>query len=470
MTTARRSADRETNGKMQNPPPKAAVNNTSTRTNNESALLNFINKTLAPLVLMLFVPNLVIALWYVTRHLDGSYLAFCKYLANQGIITGMLNIWAGVKLFSPLAMAIIAGYALFALILMNILPGKTAYGPVSPKGHTPVYKDNGFFCYAVTMITFAILTYALKQYGYSTSIVYDIFDEILVNLNGFSLVFCLVLYFKGRFWPSTQEFSSSGNFIFDYYWGTELYPRIFGFDVKVFTNCRFGMTVWPLLVLVYAVKSYELHGFVDSIFVSTFLQMFYFTKFFWWEAGYMSTIDIMLDRAGFYICWGCLVFVPGLYASVSLYLVNHPVHLGWMLTAGLLTLGSLSIVVNYLADWQKQIVRRNDGKCLVWGQKPEIIRATYRLESGEERNSLLLASGWWGLSRHFHYIPEIGLALCWTLPAGFDNIMPYSYWIVLVILLMHRSFRDEDKCSRKYGKFWVEYCKRVPYRVIPCLF
>lgn len=29
--------------------------------------------------------------------------------------------------------------------------------------------------------------------------------------------------------------------------GTELYPRIFGFDVKVFTNCRFGMMYWALV-------------------------------------------------------------------------------------------------------------------------------------------------------------------------------------------------------------------------------
>lgn len=29
-----------------------------------------------------------------------------------------------------------------------------------------------------------------------------------------------------------------------------------------------------------------------------------------WETGYLSTIDIMHDRAGYYICWGCLVWVP----------------------------------------------------------------------------------------------------------------------------------------------------------------
>ena len=37
----------------------------------------------------------------------------------------------------------------------------------------------------------------------------------------------------------------------------------------------------------------------------------------------MRTLDIILDKAGYYICWGCLVFVPGFYASPTLYLVHN---------------------------------------------------------------------------------------------------------------------------------------------------
>lgn len=32
--------------------------------------------------------------------------------------------------------------------------------------------------------------------------------------------------------------------------------------------------------------------------------------------------------AGFYICWGCLVWVPSIYTSPGMYLVKHPVDLG----------------------------------------------------------------------------------------------------------------------------------------------
>jgi hypothetical protein len=71
-------------------------------------------------------------------------------------------------------------------------------------------------------------------------------------LNMSALLLCVGLYFKGRFAPSTKDAGHSGNFIFDMFWGTELYPRFghsiwpIGWDVKLWTNCRFGMMYWGL--------------------------------------------------------------------------------------------------------------------------------------------------------------------------------------------------------------------------------
>lgn len=47
--------------------------------------------------------------------------------------------------------------------------------------------------------------------------------------------------------------------------------------------------------------------FFVSVQVSVILQLTYITKFFHWEMGYMNSMDIQHDRAGFYLCWGCLV-------------------------------------------------------------------------------------------------------------------------------------------------------------------
>ena len=116
------------------------------------------------------------------------------------------------------------------------------------------------------------------------------------------------------------------------------------------------------------------------------------------------------------------------------------------------------------------VVRKTNGDCLVWGKKPTIIRAKYITLDGTEAENILLASGYWGISRHFHYIPELCLAFCWCTTAMFTNLIPYAYFILLVILLTHRSIRDDNKCFNKYGDYWVEYRKLVPYKIIPRIF
>ena len=435
----------------------------------DSFLVRLFTRTVAPLFLMATCPNAVMLLWYTAVRCDGSFEELWSMFSAEGIVGGLVEVWRGIDIVSPLAVGVILGYMAWALLLMVLLPGPRVEGPVTPRGNVPVYTDNGFLCYVVTIVAFVALTFGLKQYGMSPTIVYDHFGEFLGTLTVFSHVLCIALHLKGLFYPSSSDSGTTGNLIFDYYWGTELYPRVFGIDVKVFTNCRFGMTVWPLLVLIFALKSYETSGFVDSMWVSVALQMIYFTKFFWWESGYMRTIDIMLDRAGFYICWGCLVFIPGLYASVSLYLVNHPVRLGPILSLAILSAGITAIVVNYLADKQKQDVRRTNAQCLVWGRRPEVIHATYTV-AGERRTSLLLVSGYWGIARHFHYLPELFLAYLWTAPAWFTHVMPYSYLIFLAVLLIHRTFRDDEKCSEKYTIYWREYCNKVRYKIIPGVF
>lgn len=128
------------------------------------------------------------------------------------------------------------------------------------------------------------------------------------------------------------------------------------------------------------------------------------------------------------------------------------------------------MIINYDADRQKEVVRNSNGDCSIWGRKAETILATYHTTTGQEKQSLLLVSGWWGISRHFHYIPEIAAAFCWTIPALFQSILPYFYFIFLVILLTHRAVRDDRRCREKYGRHWEQYCKAVPSKIIPALF
>ena len=149
---------------------------------------------------------------------------------------------------------------------------------------------------------------------------YDVFAPALTALNIFGLLLSVFLMVKGLKFPSTKDCGSSGSWVIDFMWGTELYPRVFGVDIKRFINCRFSMTFWMLAGLSFAFKSYTLHGVVDyGLLLSAVSQYIYLVKFFMWEIGYMRSIDIIVDRAGFEIQWGCLVWVPSLYVPI----LNH---------------------------------------------------------------------------------------------------------------------------------------------------
>ncbi len=422
-----------------------------------------------PLFLVGCCPPTVMLLWHVNANLGGSWLALGNDIANNGFFSTLWQAWAPHFWGSPTAWAIIGVHAIVQLILMKVLPGKPYEGTLTAMGNIPRYKDNGLSSYVISLGLFFVCSLGFKWF--SPGIVYHHLGDVLGALNITALVFCLFLYFKGKYAPSSTDSGTTGRFLMDYYWGTELYPRIFGWDVKMFTNCRFGMTGWALMVISYAFAQQEITGtMTNSIAISAALISIYLFKFFIWESGYMRSIDIIVDRAGFYICWGCLVWVPALYTSPTMFMVNHPVDLPTWLAVLVFAAGIAAIFINYWADLQRQKVRATQGQCTVFGKPPVVVRAKYKTDTGVEKENLLLASGFWGISRHFHYIPELSAAFLWGCTTGFEYFMPFCYVSFLTLLLFHRAHRDDVKCSLKYGKYWEEYRKRVPYKIIPGIY
>jgi 7-dehydrocholesterol reductase len=425
--------------------------------------------TAIPLLVMVACPPTVILVWYTHVHLGGSLAALFAVFAREGFLAALARIWGPVFFGSATAWTILGVFAATELALLRLLPGRTFEGPITPQGNRPLYRDNGLSAFLTTMALFLGCSYGLRLF--SATIIYDHFGEILGALNGLSVVFCFFLYLKGRVAPSTSDAGTSGNAVFDYYWGIELYPTVLGFNVKQLTNCRFGMMAWPLIVVSFAAKQHALYGVIaDSMVVAVTLQLLKMVKFFSWERGYLHSLDIMHDQAGFYICWGCLVWVPAIYTASTLYLVAHPNHLGWPFATALIALGALAILVSVLADTERRRVRDTHGKTKVWGKPPVLIRAPYTDERGERRENLLLASGFWGLSRHFHYVPEVLAAFFWTLPVLFDHALPWLYVVYIVVLLIDRALRDDNRCAAKYGPAWETYRQRVPYKIVPGVF
>lgn len=414
----------------------------------------------APLWVMLGTLVLSTGLWMACVPYGGSILAMLQ--------AGPHDWLAGLPMPSWVAAQVIGGWIAFQLILLEFLPGKKFLGPITPAGLQPRYRQNGM---AAWLVSHTAVFGGWWMGWLDVAGLYAHYGEILITLNLFAFAFCIFLYWKGRTFPTTLDAVTTGNPVFDFFQGIELHPRLLGVNLKQFINCRVSMMGWSTIFLAFAIAQYEKFGFVsNSMLVSTAVLMIYLFKFFWWESGYLHSIDIIHDRFGFYICWGVLVWVPAAYCLVALWLVEHPIELHPVAAGAMLFVGITAIWLNYDIDAQRQRVRSTKGETRVWGKAPRLIHARYTPADGIERTSLLLVSGWWGGARHFHYVPELVLAAAWTIPAGFDHFLPWFYWVFLFILLMDRARRDEKKCATKYGSDWNRYIEQVPWRVLPGLY
>lgn len=443
-------------------------------------------KVIGPLFLMAVTPLAAILFVYANDQLEGSIMALGRMLLANPTQT----IKDAFRVPSWETVYFLAAFSAFEIFLQQCVPGKRHEGPVTPAGHVPVYKANGMQCFLITLAVFVLGPHLGLPFKHT--IIYDLYAEMISFLCIFSFFFCAWLTIKGLYFPSGPDSGTNGNIVSDFWWGTELYPRIGSWDVKLFTNCRFGLMLWVLAPLSFAAAQardnlakgidtddFHYKGVSHAMIVNVVIQLVYLAKFYWWETGYMNSIDIMHDRAGYYICWGCLVWVPSVYICHSFYLVKNapPLALPW--AAAILIAGYIAVWINYDADRQRVLARKTNGNCTIWGKPAGIMRVKYVTEKGETKDSLLLTTGWWGVARHFHYIPELAAAFLWASPAGGIlsgefTFLPYFYFFFLTCLLADRGMRDVVRCRDKYnnvhGNFYDEYVKKVPYIFIPYVF
>ncbi|ODN02551.1 7-dehydrocholesterol reductase [Orchesella cincta] len=363
--------------------------------------------------------------------------------------------------------------SLFAWAMIWLLvPSKKFNGPTTAFGLTPVYKANGELYYFASLGTLILIAGLKPKICVA---IYENMGAILGGLNVVALSLCLFLLVRAKLKAKEDDPYLKENkypILHEFYRGMELHPRLLGVDVKQLTNCRMGMIMWQLLIVIYLIAGWELHGFDAGHLVNVLLQTIYIYKFFRWETGYFNTLDITLDRAGYYLCWGCLVWIPAFYTFHSYFFVYHRPGVSIVGAVTLFILGLTSIWFNYDVDRQKELFRTaQKGKTVkIWGENAQAIEVSYKTADGQPRNSKLLISGWWGVARKINYTFELLAAFLWSVEAGFQyGVWPFLYFIFLTVLLIHRVFRDEEKCKTKYGRGWDTYCSKVPYRLLPYL-
>lgn len=357
-------------------------------------------------------------------------------------------------------------------VLYLLLPGRVRRGTATPGGNVLSYKCNGISAWIASHLLFGVL---VKIGVIDATVISDHWGGLMVISNVFGFCLTLFVYVKAYSFPSHPEDRCfSGSSFYDFFMGIEHNPRIGPFDFKLFFNGRPGIVAWTLINLSFTAKQYANFGFVsNSMILLNFLHAMYVVDFFLNESWYLRTIDIAHDHFGFYLAWGDNVWLPFMYTLQSVYLSRHPISLSWWALTGTLLIGLSGYFIFRSVNHQKDYFRtamKATGKCVIWGKPAKYILAPYSTTDADKKYSYLLASGWWGLSRHFNYVGDLLNALSYCLLCGFGHVLPYFYIIFMLILLIHRSFRDDVRCKQKYGVCWSRYCQMVPYRIVPYVF
>jgi delta14-sterol reductase len=252
----------------------------------------------------------------------------------------------------------------------------------------------------------------------------------------------------------------------DLYLGRLMNPRWGGgrVDAKM-ALYLLGAVMLELNVLSFAAHHLALHPDDPSPGVLLYAALFTFfvVEYLFFERVHLYTYDLFAERVGFKLGWGCLVFYPFFYA-VGLWSVaerpNPHTPVALLVAYGLLFFSGW--VLSRGANLQKFLFKTRPEAALFGILAPRVV-------SGAGKQ--LLCSGFWGLSRHVNYLGEILMALGLALALGYPGaIGPWLYPVYYVALLFPRERDDDRRCADKYGPLWQDYCRKVPYRIIPWVY
>ncbi|KMZ75160.1 Delta(14)-sterol reductase [Zostera marina] len=357
---------------------------------------------------------------------------------------------------SETSVLILIAYFGYLGLAGSVLPGKIVPGTLLSDGSRIHYRCNGL----LTLLLLVSLLMAGISLGLiSATVIADKGMELLSTTFYFSILVSLGLYVvgcKSRERGSSLKPHVTGSFIQDWWFGVQLNPQIIGVDIKFFF-VRAGMMGWLIINLSLLARSFQTDNINLSVILYQFFSAMYVIDYFFYEEYMTSTWDIIAERLGFMLIFGDLVWIPFTFSIQGWWLLENKVNL----TKGAGIIICLVFFIGYVvfrgANGQKHIFKKNNSTP-IWGKPPKVI------------GGKLLASGYWGISRHCNYLGDLLLALSFSLPCGARSVIPYFYPIYLLILLVLRERRDEARCSQKYKDVWAEYCKLVPWRLVPYVY
>ena len=361
------------------------------------------------------------------------------------------------------------------------------------RGQTKLgYVCNAYSCFYYTLIVIALLhntgvfdirELTLEWPRYLTASV------VLGNL------YSVMLHVWYGLFPRKGEEHLKANLLSagDFFMGAVTHPRFFGgiVDLKLVAETRVSWT----LLLVMTVSAWLVCAdrndglYFNPVLFMVLAHWLYGNACAKGEHFIPYTWDITTERFGWMLCFWNFSGVPFLYCFQSMYIVENfsidPAQSSVPLSVWYYAVLTIALLFVYYV-WDEA----NFQKCTFKMEfspggfdetdLPKMKSVKHRFPTFSEckapvsrlecERGVLLTDGWYKYARKIHYTADTLMALLWGLSCGFSSLWPYFYFGFFAAMISHRCYRDECRCSVKYGKTWEEYVKRVPYRFIPGVF
>ncbi|KAJ9464114.1 Delta(24(24(1)))-sterol reductase [Diplonema papillatum] len=362
-------------------------------------------------------------------------------------------------------------YFIGQLLLAQFVPGFEMEGvPIEKlKGKRLPYLCNGYQCFYIAL--FSVL-------GCHAAGIWTL-DELVTDFGRYLTVAVIWGNLTAVFWylygVATGGLGhNSGSPLYDMFMGRVLFPRIGRVDIKMVAEVRWSWLTLLLLTLSRAHEQYHEYGHVSNeMYFMLFAHWLYANACAKGEHFIVSTYDMHTEAYGWMLNFWNIAGVPFVYCFSSVYLSLRPPMdnaITWVYFALYCGVYWFWDVANYQKN-DLRLSRLGDDRARnrkLFPQMPGSNLANPKMLQTPQ--GALLIDGLQLYGRKIHYTMDILKAFFWGAVTGFTGFLPFFYFVFFVGMIVHRYSRDDDRCSKKYGKHWEEYKRIIPYVFIPYVY
>ncbi|MGB8330041.1 MAG: hypothetical protein WCE62_07920, partial [Polyangiales bacterium] len=260
---------------------------------------------------------LMLYLWIAWRFYGGAVF-YPEGLSDLGPF--LLHVWEQITAHASPSVSTFAIYWAFLIVeglMAAFLPGLEIRGLPIPSrgGERLVYRCNGITAWYITLVGVALLHFTGV---FPLQRIYEQFGAFMVAAMITANVVALAIYFGAKVTGNAERMS--GSFLYDFFMGAWLNPRIGRLDLKMWAEVRVSWLTLFLLTAGGAAHQYAAYGTVSTPMIFMLVAHFLYTNACMkGEECIPTTWDIFYEKWGWMLVFWNLAGVPFVYCFNSMY-------------------------------------------------------------------------------------------------------------------------------------------------------